>query len=464
MDAYEINNWIHRLGRDHYPCSLDGNSQKLLRKLFDVLAPICPDPDDERRDLWLRAPRCTFEEYVRHFREENVGDFTKEEIRKLYAEDFPEKEVWYSFHSMRHCVRGDEFMGVFLNHEYVLQIGDLNERGWPVDASELITWLIEEVRKAIGDLQAGVYNRYVSEHLPYRLRSGEILRKAYWDLYPDKRREYQDLLEPGDESAFLALCDTFSDDAGDPLHGAYAEAVTARMYFEACAAGYRAIGRDGAQKHCHFFEETEEEKERYGGGFTPRELYYIYADGRDDGLSSVPLDDADEFADWMKHNGKYSDHFGGGHPWEVIPSFSIEYSLHFSVQRPYERHPQSGLFRYLPGYYFLVSGDTFARSPETIRFCLAVAKCGYPVCVSNWQLMAARLRETDILHVIPETYSFFTNAGDKRGLDSIRLDGYDRIDELIRAITWLPENEVALKSADAPEEEHEDENHSCRKP
>jgi hypothetical protein len=45
------------------------------------------------------------------------------------------------------------------------------------------------------------------------------------------------------------------------------------------------------------------------------ELYKRIADGRDNGLTEIALDSADEFVRWQ--NGELQK-FNGNHPWEVI--------------------------------------------------------------------------------------------------------------------------------------------------
>lgn len=452
MNALHINSYIQRLSHGMNPCRLDENSRRLLRKLFNALDPIEPVGDDDRKDLWLIAPRCSYEEYHDIFVEENKEGYTEDEILELYNEEYPDEYVWYSFCAVQHEVRGNEFKAVFLNQEYILQIGDMNENGWYFDASELLNWMITECKKTIGDIEAGIYNKKVAEELPYRHRFGEIRREKYWDIYPGERKAYLEAFTQEEIDTFLHLSEEVPEESGDPFPGKYMPDMTARRFFEACAAGYRAIGLDGSDKRCWRFKESEEERKWYGGD-TPRELYYKYADGRDDGLSEVPLDDEKEFVEWLNHEGKYKDARCGGHPWEVIPSFSIEYSLHFGVSRPYIFDREKVLYENLPGYYFSVSGETFERSVETIKFYLAVKKIGYPVYLSKQKLLAARFLETDIIHVIPCRFSMFASNKDDRGLDTIRIDESEKIEELINAIDWIPEKEVTLKGRDGKEDE-----------
>ena len=72
--------------------------------------------------------------------------------------------------------------------------------------------------------------------------------------------------------------------------------MTARQFYEACAVVYKRLQLPERVKWR--FCDTDEEHERYGGT-TAKELYYMFADGRDDGLRNVPMDDAEEFDLWL---------------------------------------------------------------------------------------------------------------------------------------------------------------------
>lgn len=92
------------------------------------------------------------------------------------------------------------------------------------------------------------------------------------------------------------------------------------LLYEACAICYQAIGLE-PKSHCMFVD-SDEEHQRYGG-VTPKELYYMYADGRDGGMSKLPLDDAAAFEEWLEQKGPHYE-FNGHHPWEILPSYSTE--------------------------------------------------------------------------------------------------------------------------------------------
>lgn len=69
--------------------------------------------------------------------------------------------------------------------------------------------------------------------------------------------------------------------------------MTANDFFRFCAMGYAENKYSGCDK-------------------TPKEQYYLHADGRDDGLRDLNPDDPEAFHAWLHDYSR-----GGGHPWEV---------------------------------------------------------------------------------------------------------------------------------------------------
>lgn len=103
--------------------------------------------------------------------------------------------------------------------------------------------------------------------------------------------------------------------------------MTARYFYEACATIYSALGLH-RENVIYQFEEQDTEHKRYGiGKQTPKEMYYALADGRDNGLKNVPMDDSVAFEEWYHRKEPYYE-FNGSHPWEIIPSMSISHSMH----------------------------------------------------------------------------------------------------------------------------------------
>lgn len=214
--------------------------------------------------------------------------------------------------------------------------------------------------------------------------------------------------------------------------------MTARVYYEACAIGYKAAGYE--DRRSWRFEESEEEHKRYGGK-TPKEMYYSYADGRDDGLSKVPIDDAEEFEKWFHKKGDYYE-FNGSHPYEIRPSGSIRYSIHL-IPRKKEGSEDR--------WYLALSGDAYVTSIETIKMFIEMREAGLPVVLGNAEGIAARLRETDTIGILPETVpSFAARYGhhlyDEDVVDFINLPyEQDKAEMIISHAEWMPEQITELE-------------------
>ena len=51
-------------------------------------------------------------------------------------------------------------------------------------------WLLWSVNACIDALRAGTYNQFIETHLPVQHRIGTILRKDWWSIFPENRREF----------------------------------------------------------------------------------------------------------------------------------------------------------------------------------------------------------------------------------------------------------------------------------
>ena len=153
-----VRNWLQVMRHGfHEPVKLDEASTQLVRKLFDTTDVLKPVGDDDLKLFWISVNRPTFEQYKEDYEE----DVSEEEARKDYEAEYPEEIYWHKVRMTRYDRRRngeDVFHAVFIDTEYVLNIGDLNARGYPIDASELIKWLIEKAADVVERVKAGTYN------------------------------------------------------------------------------------------------------------------------------------------------------------------------------------------------------------------------------------------------------------------------------------------------------------------
>lgn len=392
--------------------------------LFRLTDQMDPVGRDNRREVWIIARRGSAEEYRPYYDE----DASEEELVDAMQEQYPLEEYWYKVVTVHHtdCRRG-EYFGVFLNNRCFLTINDPNADGNPLNAKELIDWLIQETKGVLDKLRNGTYNAEVQENLPVDYKYGVISRKDYWNIYPEERDAYRSVFIEKQIVDFLSCGNAFYED-GTPPH--CLPHITVREFYEACAICYRAIGME-PKSHC-WFEDSDEEHQRYGG-VTAKELYYMFADGRDDGMSKVPLDDAAAFEEWLEQKGPHYE-FNGHHPWEILPSYSTEDSGHMYVGKA----PDS--------YYFSLSGSSKTRSREIICCFLALRAAGLPVRLHEGNKMQARLEETDMIGIVPEgrTTRYVYSIMEYSFLDAVHLYDGDKPEQVAEKAIWKPEIECKL--------------------
>ena len=425
MNAFDVDYWIGVMCKYSWtPRTLDEKSQHALMYLFHLTDQIAPVGRDNCREFWITAKRGSVEDFQPYYDE----DATEEELAEAMQEQYPKEAYWYKFVSVHHtgCRKG-EFFGVFLNGKPVLSMNDPNEDGNPFNAIELLDWLIQMATGVLDKLRAGTYNAEIQEKLPDDYKYGVITRKDYWDIYPEDRADYRSSFKEWQIKDFLRCKDEFS---ADWIPENCLQHITARDFYEACAVCYKAVRME---QRVHFpFKDSKEEHLRYNGT-TPKELYYMFADGRDDGLFNVPLDDAAAFAEWRNQEGPYYE-FNGCHPWEILPSGSVEYSMHLQVMKS----PN--------GFYYGLSGSTFQRSKDTIHSYLAMRKAGLPVKIYNGLKMAARFEEADMIGIVPQgrSTSYVDRIMQYEITDAVHLSDDEKSEQVAAKTIWQPEIECKL--------------------
>lgn len=436
MTAFEVNYWIRVLeDRGLSTRALDEESKAALLKLFEMTSVFEAVGDDDRKEFWIRAERGTIEEFREHY----DPDADEEELQEAYGYEYPDEVCWYHFTSVHHNFRGEPFYGVFLNGSYILSAGDCNEKGWPVNAVDFINWLSEKAEEVAEKCRKGTYNKEVNDLLLDKYKYGRISRKDYWDIYPERRKEYRECFEEKEIERFLELVRQQTE---DPQAVVRKPQITARDFYEACAVCYRA--NELKPRECFWFKESESERQRYGTP-TPKELYYTYADGRDNGMMNVPMDDPEAFEEWLEDKGPYYE-FNGSHPWEIVPAGSLAFSIHLFVHRDRDRE----------GFCFSLSGSQFSTSVETIRMYLALNDAGIPVILNDAKILAARFTETDRIGILPlEKYSFYGATIDGENLrDLVNLSDGDHPDLVARKAVWSPRPELHLRGTNEENKEN----------
>ena len=458
--ALDFDRFINHIGSSFDAPVCDEATKDILRQIIVITDHFSPTRDDsERREFFFSALVPEFTDYAKYCREgferseyKEYGLDTKS-LKEQYAAEYKgELCKWYCCHIVHIPAkdqRDEPFAAVFLNGVYVLADGDPNAKGYPEDRTRLANAILAAVKVAAGHLMNGDYNDIIERDLPYYMRYGVIRRRDYYDIFPEKRQDLRGDLSDTEvkeitdalhrQQNMPKIMDKFGYRTAPP-ENAY-DAMTARRYFEAAATAIRSIPYK--DRKCYRFEETKEEKERYkklGKSETPREVYCKYADGRDDGLTNLPLDDPDAFAEWMDEKGPYYV-MNGHHPWEIRGSMTLSRSIHlFPVNRAGK-------------WFFLLDGPAITTLPETLRYFLALLHAGFPVLLNDADLILDRLEETDNIGICPDiddrtltTYvpEIFKKYGNGRPVgDAANLpEKQPERGRVAKEVMWFPERAV----------------------
>ncbi len=119
------------------------------------------------------------------------------------------------------------------------------------------------MRDAVQAVEDGSYPKLVERELPIWHRTGTILRRDLWRVFPQWKEEFFQNISRQEVDEFLTSA------AGYPLEAnRRLPSMTANDFYHACALGYRAMGYAGTEK-------------------PDKEQYLLHADGRDEGLSKL---------------------------------------------------------------------------------------------------------------------------------------------------------------------------------
>ena len=263
------------------------------------------------------------------------------------------------------------------------------------------------VRNVIEMLKAGTYNDFVQKSLPPQHRTGTILRKDFWDIWPEARAEFFENISPEDVAEFIQKASA-QGEGSETIQGRL-PSMTANGFFRYCAMGYAENKYKGCDK-------------------TPRDQYYLHADGRDDGLKDIDPDDPEAFHAWLHDTS-----LRGGHPWEVCRGGN---STHVSLRPVDDKN----------GYYLYLDGDAWNRTVETVKFYLALTRAGIPVYLLEAHTLADRMAEKEKIGIVPDGVfpayceSWFPN---EHIIDFMNLP-YDDREKFLPFCTWYDEDPIKL--------------------
>lgn len=411
LTAPQIQHYIDWLGRMDYRnvncnCSYDDRTYQLLDEIFEQLKQIGPIPERNAWELWFKADRGPIEDFGNYDEWLEDGDVDdREEFEAWWLSEYPTETIWFGFGALYDA--DIDYRAIFLGNKFVIEQDSRKEKGYEHDISEFAEWLLASVKERIEQIKDGTYSEAIETGLPPQLRTGTIVRREFWDIFPELREDFFAGISKEDVAEFLATASVQDDDC--TCFGNRMQDFTANDFFECCSIAYKAIGFDIE-------------------GMTPREQYYRHADGRDNGLRDIDASSPTEFYQWL-HDHRLL----GGHPWEICRGGN---STHIDLL---VRNDDAGCF-------LGVAGSSVGRTIEAIKIYLALRRAGKPVYLNEAKLLAARLDETEKIGVVPEGVVpkyCSTMFSDEKIITYINLPSEKR-DEVASHCVWQPLQKVVL--------------------
>lgn len=362
MKAPTVTSYIHNLrpSPNFTGHTYDERTYELLDKIFGTLKQVNQSGED-RWELWFCADRGTIDDYGSYEEALEFGDVeSREQFEEEWLEMFPNDTEWYNFTAVEYPP--NNYRAIFLRHQLVIEQREDTQNSFPLNISPFVEWILEQVETCVALLKAGQYNDFIENGLPVEHRTGVIIRKDLWQVYPGDREKFLEGITLDD---WCELRDNVGKQGDYPIETMERlPAMSAGDFFRYCAMGYRANNYDFAD-------------------LSPKEQYYKFADGRDEGLRDIDENSASAFAEWLDNRPM------GGHPWEVCRGGN---STHVSLQ---VYHDEKGYFLYLAG-----SAD--GRTLETVRFYLALTRAGIPVYLHDGPILVQRLIGEDSIGIVPD--------------------------------------------------------------
>ena len=365
--APQVDNFVFSLGHTNRGgfsdnCTFTENSYKLIDKFFDLIKKITPISENGCRELWFCIDRGTIEDFGDYEEMYDMGDVENyEDFVQQWRDNYPDEKKWYCVQAVQDEESG--YKAVAVNHKFVIVIDPCAEKGYEHDIDSFANWLCEETEKCIDQLENKTYMDFVRKNLPSIHRTGTILQKHLWDMYPEEKKEFFEGITDKDVDDFIAFV-TQQEKNNGKVEGRL-PVMTANDFYEFCSIGYTAMDYDI-------------------GEMTPKEQYYRFADGRDGELADIDGDSPEEFIKWLT-----CPNWHGAHPWEVCRggnSTHIDLYVHHDAQ----------------GFYLGIAGSSYGRTTETIKFYLALCRKEIPVFIDDGKNLLERIMGTEKVGVVPQ--------------------------------------------------------------
>lgn len=422
LTAPKVDHYIHWLRDVRYMSSdiaytYDPKAYELLSEVYELLGKIVPKIAYGRKvwNLWFKADRGHIEDFgsFDDLHEEGSVE-TREEFENWWRSSYPDETKWYNFQALYD--EEIDYRAIDVGYRFVIEWDPRKSKSYEHDISEFAEWIRDSIKECIVGIRDGSYNEMIEKELPPQHKTGTIVRRQYWDIFPDRREDFFADIPKADVADFLRIMKPQHEPSKDSI--GRMTRFTANDFFECCSIGYKAIGF-----------ETE--------GLTPKEQYHRHADGRDEGLREIDPDSAEAYRAWYDAPQR-----GGGHPWEVCRGGN---STHISLYV----HFDDG------GAYLHIAGSAVTRTIESVKFFLALHRAGKPTLIQDAPRLAARLDESEKIGIVPEgVFPSYCSSlfPDEKIIAFINLPEEKR-DEVARCCVWQPIMKPVLVEARRSDEQ-----------
>ena len=410
MYAPKFDHFVWWLGHDHHGLgnehTYDEKTYEIVNEIIALLQQITPCSSNGCRELWFcleRGPIEAYRNYEEELEDGNVENY--DEFLERWKDEYPEEEKWYHFYGVE---TDNHYQAISINHRNVIEIPpDAKRQGFPYEISDFVAVIKEKIEFCIQQIKDGVYMDFIRPRIPSTYKTGTILQSDLWELDPEEKKAYFDGLSEADIAEFLDYMSKQDHEAYHP-EGRIPK-MTANDFYRFCAIGYKAMGYDGCD-------------------LPLRKQYDMHADGRDEGLEEIDPDSPEEFRKWLVETPR-----GGGHPWEVCRGGN---STHIGLRVGMDED----------GYYLFLAGSSYGRSPETIKFYLALRRNGIPVQLSEGDHLADRVQGKEKVGVVPQGVIPKYRYGDFPGEDIIVFMNlpYEDTEAYAARCVWQEIDEVKL--------------------
>lgn len=421
IDWYE-NRYSHDLnGTAVTAATIQGMREfrKELNEIEEIHADRYPSTEDHYWTFWITISRGEPEPFDPEYdTEDDYQDYLE-----YWNDMYPDEEYWYKVfvHEYRNWLLVQIGEG-----KWSLSVDTEKPADWGLDCTELFSFLKKEVIRVKQELRDGTCNSHVEENLPVKYRTGSILRRDYYEIFPDCREAMRDGLTEKEINRFLKIYEERKSGYRPDL----LQNVSAGDFYKVCSNLYLTSPNE--------YPEAKD--------LTPKEMYLHYADGRDEGMRDLPEDSAESFAAWLA-----DDSHSGGHPWEITHTMSIEFSVHCYVNtgRNLLSLDELAEGKEAPaGYYYAIRGTAIHRTRQIVRFFLALYDQGYPIFLYDMDTIAGRLMETDRIGIKPCTVNTWGPNYDSKYADVTNLPDEPKEAALVAAkTTWEPLESISLSNS-----------------